>query len=258
MKHYLNAKSSLLLLILSVLIVSCGPSKFAMQVSDAREKDKKAFVETTDGKITEANEAKLKSPLFGKSTIELDGEVKIPTKEVIAYQNSTGYYRRVAGQFAPRFKKGLINMYSVTEHSTYWEHDPKFGSRTRNRTRIIYYMQKGDQSPVELFTPDRTKEYVKDYAPAMEFVYVYDLTQKKVKMWSWINTTAVFGGLILAGVSASDGTGKVSAGGYAGSALFLGGIINGFVNKSRRAKNAKNLELAIDEYNGQVNRKRRK
>lgn len=258
MKHYVNAKSSLLLLILSVLIVSCGPSKFAMQVSDAREKDKKAFVETTDGKITEANEAKLKSPLFGKSTIELDGEVKIPTKEVIAYQNSTGYYRRVAGQFAPRFKKGLINMYSVTEHSTYWEHDPKFGSRARNRTRIIYYMQKGDQSPVELFTPDRTKEYVKDYAPAMEFVYVYDLTQKKVKMWSWINTTAVFGGLILAGVSAPTSTSKVSAGGYAGGALFLGGIINGFVNKSRRAKNAKNLELAIDEYNGQVNRKRRK
>ena len=150
-------------------------------------------------------------------------------------------------------------MYSVTEHSTYWEHDPKFGSRARNRTRIIYYMQKGDQSPVELFTPDRTKEYVKDYAPAMEFVYVYDLTQKKVKMWSWINTGAVIGGAILCAASINSQTDKVNEPvGYTGLALFTGGMVNGFINKFMKAKNGQNLELAIDTYNYQTVKKKKK
>jgi hypothetical protein len=261
MKICTNAKSSLLLLIASLFLFSCGTSRFSQSVLDSREKDKKAFVETTDGKITEANEAKIKSPLFGKSTIELDGEVKIPTKEVVAYQNSTGYYRRVNGQFAPRFKKGLINMYSVTENYTEWEQSsaPGGGSRMRNRVRIIYYMQKGDQSPVQRFSPNLTRDFVKDYAPAMEFMNVYDETQKKVKMWSWINTGAVIGGAILAATSYNSNTDQVNKPlGYTGLALLGGGLVNGVVNKIRKGKNSKNLELAIDTYNSQVARKKKK
>jgi hypothetical protein len=33
-------------------------------------------------------------------------------------------------------------------------------------------------------------------------------------------------------------------------------LVSGFVNKIRKAKNVKNLELAIDEYNFQTKKKR--
>lgn len=79
--------------------------KFQEDTSMARDKDKKAFVETVDGTITEANEAVVRTPFLGKSTIELDKNTKIPVKEVVAYQNSNAYYRKVQGQFAPRIKK---------------------------------------------------------------------------------------------------------------------------------------------------------
>ncbi len=256
MRFFNNAKSYLIILVASFFLMSCGTSKFAQSVLDSREKDKKAFVETADGKIIEANEARIKNPLFGKSTIELDGEVKIPTKEVVAYQNNTGYYRRVQGQFAPRFKKGLINMYSITENYTEWDNS-RGGQGMRNRVRIVYYMQKGDQSPIQKFTPDITRDYVKDYAPAMEFINVYDKTQKKVRMWSWINTGAVLGSVILIAATPTRNS-DVSGVHYAGAGLFLGGLINGFVNKARRGKNVKNLELAIDEYNSQVKRKNKR
>jgi hypothetical protein len=49
---------------------------------------------------------------------------------------------------------------------------------------------------------------------------------------------------------------RVNAAGYGGASLFFGGIVNGFVNKIRKAKNYKNLQLAIDEYNLQVKRKK--
>lgn len=256
--RYVNL-SSLALLLVSLLLFSCsGMKKFQEDTYAARDKDKQSFVQTTDGKIIEANEAVLRSPLFGKSTIELDKETRIPVKEVVAYQNKAAYYRRISGQFAPRFKKGLINMYVGTETYTEFEGPSSFNNgrgNMRTKSRPVYYIQKGDDGAVNRFAPQLVKEYVQDYAPAMEYILVYDETQKKVKLWSWINTTAVIGGMLLA-TQGLDNNNNVTATGYAGVGLFLGGLVNGVVNKIRKGKNAKNLELAIDSYNYQTKKKK--
>ena len=260
MKHCINAKSSLLLLIISLILMSCGTSKFTQSVIDSRVKDKKAFVETTDGTIIEANDAKMKSPLFGKTTIELDNGVKIPIKDVVAYQTYAAYYRLSRLGFAPRFKKGLINMYFTQYQVQEWENVPgSQRSQMRTRTKTIYFMQKGDTTPLQNFSIDLTREYVKDYAPAMEFMNVFDNNRKKYRMWSWINTGAVIGGAILCAVSIDGQTQKVNEPvGYSGLALFTGGMINGFINKFRKGANGKNLELAIDTYNYQTVKKKQK
>lgn len=248
-----------LVLISSTLFSCAGMRKFQEDTSMARDKDKKAFVETVDGTITEANEAVVRTPFLGKSTIELDKNTKIPVKEVVAYQNSNAYYRKVQGQFAPRIKKGLINMYMTTESYTEYQ-APTMGNpggvKTRHRT--VYYLQKGgDQASMNRFTPQLTKEYVQDYAPAMEYIHVYDNNARKARIWSIVNTTAVLGGALLLATSglSQDGE-KVTTAGYAGTGLFFGGLVSGVVNKIRKAKNGRNLELAIDEYNFQTRKRR--
>jgi hypothetical protein len=252
-------KSSLLLLLISFFLFSCSSYRRLQEdIYAARDKERQSFVQTTDGKVIEANEAVLRTPLFKRSIIELDKETRIPVRDVVAYQDRDAYYRKIRGQFAPRIKKGSINMYRTTEIYTEYQGPSTFNGGfggTRSRNKVVYYIQKGDESETLLFTPDVTREYVKDYAPSMDYINMYDETQRKVRKWSWINTGAVIGGAILlvAGVSNS----QVSATGYAGAGLFFGGLINGFVNKIRRAGNYKNLELAIDEYNNQGKRIRK-
>jgi hypothetical protein len=237
----------------------CGVNRFQADTQAARDKDRKSFVQTKDGTVTVASEAVLRSPLFGKSTIELDKQVKIPTRDIVAYQNSSAYYRRIDNQFAPRIKKGLINMYMTTQH--YQEYSaPSMGSNGgswRTKIRYVYYLQKGDSASSVRFRPRAVKEYVQDYEPAMEYMNVYAATERKVKIWALINTGAVIGGALLL-MSQGIKNEKVTTAGYASSGMVVGGFVNGFVNRIRRAKNAKNLELAIDEYNFQATRKKRR
>lgn len=256
-----NTFRSLTIASLSIFLVSCaGMKRMQEDISNSKDKDRKAFVEKKDGQVIEASEARLRSPLFGKSTIELDGAEKIPLKEVAAYQNGYAYYHMTPSGFAPRFKKGLINMYVGAE--SYMEYEAPsmsnsgFGG-TKSRTRYVYYIQKGKTGTIESFRPGVVESYVSDYAPAMDFMNDYNQTQKKVSRWSIINTTATLGGLILAGAAGVDKNNNATAAGYAGVGLFLGGLVNGFVNKVRKGKNYKNLELAIDAYNGQVTKKKR-
>lgn len=250
--------SSLFLTLISFTLFSCGSvRKFRSDLLASRDKERNCFVETTDGTVIEGNEAVLRSPLFGKTTIELDGNTRIPVKEIVAYQNRDAYYRRIKGQFAPRIKKGLINMYQYTEtYQTYSTYSNGSG-RWSTRTRYYYYLQKGDSANIALLSPELIEEYVRDYGPAMEFVDQYHATQRKVKMWSVINTSATLGGLALMLTGSTQTDSKLTAANYTGAGLFVGGFINGIVNKVRRAKNYKNLELAIEEYNAQVKRKRK-
>lgn len=256
-------QSSLLLLLIPFLFASCvGMRTFHHDTYKAREKDQKAFVQMVDGQVIEANEAVLKAPLFGKATIQLDKDTKIPVKEVMAYQNGSAYYRRMDGQFIPRIKKGLVNMYMKTE--TYQDYSGPVGANGmgggwRTRTRVVYFLQKGNEAPLVKFTPELTKEYVQDYAPALEFVDVYESNQRKYRTWSYINTAATLGGLgmIMTG-GANTTEDKVAPAAYAGLGLFAGGIINGFVNKVRKGKNIRNLELAIETYNERGTKSKRR
>jgi hypothetical protein len=258
---YGNRSSLFLLLICSTLVSCVGVRKFQEDTYMAREKDKKAFVETADGAITEGNNAVLRSPFLGKSTIEVDGSTKIPTREVVAYQDRQAYYRKIDGQFAPRIKSGLINMYLTRETYTSYE-GPSMGNSTgsfKTRQRTVYYLQKGGTGAgTSKFTPNLTREFVQDYAPAMEYMNVYDQNRKKAKVWTIVNTAALAGGalLMLSSGSTNQEGSKVSAAGYTGVGLFLGGMVSSFINRIGKAKNSKNLELAIDEYNAQVKRKR--
>lgn len=253
---------SFVIIVSSVFLFSCGTmQRFHQDTLAARDTSNKSFVVKNDGTVIKADEARLRMPLFGKSTVILDGDQKIPAKEIIAYQNNTAYYRKVDGQFAPRIKKGLINMY-LTEQ-TYQEYDatpmgPGSTGRWRTRTRIVYYLQKGDNAATETFSPGVTRKYVQDYAPAMEFMNVYDANKQKYKIWSYINTAATLGGLALLVTKGIDNNDKLTTVGYVGTGLFFGGLVNGFVNKFHKAHNYKNLEIAIDTYNGQVIKKKRK
>lgn len=257
----LVGSSSLSLLLLSTFFLSCaGLKTFRDDSYMSRDTARKSFVQTTDGTITEADEAVVRSPFFKKSFIELDKSTRIPTSDVIAYQNSQAYYRNIGGQFAPRIKKGLINLYRTNE--MYQDYSPSpnsiggmSGTGWKTRTRIVYYLQKGDSANVRRFSPAATKLYVQDYAPAMQFINVFETTERKVKMWSWINTGVVVGSLFLASQGVKGD--KATAPAYAGVGLLFGGIVNGVVNRIRKAKNYANQELAIDEYNRQRVKKKK-
>lgn len=245
--------SSSLLLLLCVILASCtGMKQFREDLYSSRDKEKKNFIQTKDGQVYEVNEVVFRNPLFGKSTVEISPGNRINTKEVEAYQTSNAYYRRViTGQFAPRIRKGLINMYMTTE--TYQEYQGGTGTaggRWRTRTRTYYYLQKGDESAVELYTPAVLKDYVKDYPPAMQHISDYEQARKKVRMWSWINTTAVIGGGVIAATGGVKDD-KLTPAGYAGVGLFVGGFGSGIVNKIRKMNAGKHLELALEEYNRQ-------
>jgi hypothetical protein len=259
MKRFLqNGRPFILVCILSTLFSCKSVQQMQEDRQNAREKDRKSFVQKTDGEIIEANEARLRQPLFGKSTIELDQDQRIPLRDIRAYQNNEAYYLRTPLGFSPRIKKGLINVYLATEMYTTYEAPSGYGrpGGTRTHTRYVYYLQKGNDAEVEQMQPKVVERYVQDYAPAMEYVNMYFQTQKKVKTWSIINTAAVFGGLVVA--SQGIGGNNLNAAGYAGAGLFIGGLVNGFVNKIRRVKNVRNLELAVDEYNFQTRVKKRK
>jgi len=243
----------------TVFFASCGSVQhFHQDMYVSRDADKKSFVEKKDGTVIEADEARLRMPLFRKAVVELDQNTKIPVKEIEAYQNSEAYYRKIQGQFAPRIKKGLINMYLTQQTYQEWDAGPMGTNRMHTRTQIVYYLQKGDSAATEKFSPNVTRNYVQGYAPAMEFINVYDENKKKYKVWSYINTAATFGGLALLAAKGIDKNDNVTTAGYVGKGLFFGGLINGFVNKIHKARNYKNLELAIDTYNGQVIKKNRK
>jgi hypothetical protein len=257
-RKLVDVRSFIMICILSTLFSCKSVQQLQEDRQNAREKDRKAFVQKTDGEIVEANEARLRQPLFGKSTIELDQDQRIPLRDIRAYQNNEAYYLRTPLGFSPRIKKGLINVYLATEMYTSYEPSSGYGrpGGTRTHTRYVYYLQKGNDAEVERMEPKVVERYVQDYAPAMEYINMYFQTQKKVKTWSIINTAAVFGGLVLA---TQGVTGKnVNAAGYGGVGLFVGGLVNGFVNKIRRVKNVRNLELAVDEYNYQTRVKKRK
>jgi hypothetical protein len=150
-------------------------------------------------------------------------------------------------------------MYQTTETYRSYNAGPTAGTmgRWRTQTRIMYHLQKGDSAVVERFTPAVTRNFVQDYAPAMEFINVYDANRHSARIWSVVNTTAVLGGILLV-MSNGIKDEKLTGAGYAGVGLTLGGIANGFINKIRKGQNYKNLELAIDAYNAQVVRKKRR
>lgn len=248
---------SLIIAGIACLLFSCQAARRLQgDVYAARDKDHKAFVKKYDGEIIESSAARLRSPLFRKSTIELDNNISVPVKEVQAYQDDRAFYFKSDMGFIPRVKKGLINMYQGERtYSSYDAGSPTTGGGGwHQNTVIIYYLQKGDSGPLEILRPQLVENYVQSYAPAMEYIDLYKQNKKKAAIWSIVNTTAVFGGLLL--TSQGFKHGKVDAVGGVSIALFGGGLINGFVNKFRKAHNYNNLGLAIDEYNMQTTRKR--
>jgi hypothetical protein len=246
--------SSSLLLLLCIVLASCGAIRQTREdLYASRDKERKNFVQTKDGQVYEVNEVVFRNPLFGKSTVEISPGNRIDTKEVVAYQNSAAYYRRHGGQFLPRIKKGLINMYVGREY--YQDYNaPRVGHNEsggwRTKTRTIYYLQKGDESGLVQNSPEVLKDFVKDYPPAMVHITDYEQARKKVRMWSWINTSAVIGGGVIAATGGVKDD-KLTPAGYAGVGLFVGGFGSGIVNKFRRLKISRHLDLALEEYNRQ-------
>lgn len=245
--------SSSLLLLLCIIFTSCGAMRQVREdLYSSRDKERKNFVQTKDGQVYEVNEVVFRNPLFGKSTVEISPGNRIDTREIVAYQNNSAYYRRWGGQFLPRIKKGLVNMYVGREY--YQDYNaPMAGSNQsgwRTRSRTVYYLQKGDESPLALYSPAAVKEYVKDYPPAMEHITDYEQVRKKARKWSWINTSAVVGGFVLASTAGIKEE-KATAAGAVGLGLVVGGFGSGIANKIRKVKSGRHLELALDEYNRQ-------
>jgi hypothetical protein len=248
-------------LLLLVVFSSCAASKrFREDVNASRDKERGNFIETFDGEVIEGDNLNVRYPFFKKPFVEINKQEVVKLKDVKVLQNNAGYYRNVNGQLAPRVKKGLLNMYMTTE--TYQEYQAPSGANTtgrwKTRVRYVYWIQKGAEGGITRFTPDALRGMISDYEPAMEYMNEYDRQMKKVRTWSWINTGAVIGGLVLAGAAGTDENNNVTAAGYAGAGLFAGGLIYGIVNKVRRVKAYKNVELAFDEYNRQGLRNRKR
>ena len=226
-------------------------------IRNSRDKERGTFVQTEDGTVLEGESLKVKYPFFKKAYVEINKSERVKLRDVVVLQNDEGYYRKINGQLAPRIKKGGINTYLTTRTVTEYEApSTSNGTMGRHRSRVVevYYLQKTDSGAVKQMTPAVVNEFVSDYEPAKEFMDEYYRTQRKVRTWSWINTGAVVGGVALMVTSSEDENGDLAPQAYAGFGLFMGGLINGVVNKFRKGRNYKNLELAIDEYNRGYNK----
>ena len=248
-----------------VLLTSCGGQRrLQADIRNSRDKDRGNFIQTKDGEILEGESLKVKYPFFKKAYVEINKSEQVKLRDVEVLQNEEGYYRKINGQLAPRIKKGGINTYLTFKTVTEYEApSTSNGNMARHRTRVveIYYLQKTDSGVVKQMTPAVVNEFVSDYQPAKDFMDEYYRTQRKVRTWGWINTAAVVGGAVLmvtsGGDGGDDGQDELEPQAYVGFGLFMGGLINGVVNKFRKGRNFRNLELAIDEYNRGYNKKRK-
>jgi len=258
--------ASLLLSVISsltliLLFASCTTVHHVREdVRKSRDEQKGNFIQTQDGTVIQGEELKVRYPFLKKAYVQINQQEKVNLREVEVMQNDEGYYRKINGQLAPRIQKGWINTFRTYETRTTYTTSPNGMGRTRTYTVAVYYLQKTDSGIVRRKSPDVVEEMVADYQPALDFMDQYNETRRKARTWNWINTAAVFGGVFLmsTGINSYEGNTTMKPQGYAGAGLFVGGLVNGVVNKIRKANNYKNIDLAIDEYNAQVNRKKRR
>lgn len=232
----------------------------------SKDRDRKQFVQMEDGKIIEGTEVHLHMPFIGKPDIVVDRGNSISLKEVQAYQTINAYYRKIGKAFVPRIKKGPVNVYCSTSATAIYTpyapstlHTPSAGGSAASSVsiRYTYYIQKGDSAKIERLKPLLLQTYVKDYAPSAEVMSTYLAKAKKQKIWSWINTSSLFGGIIMAGALGVKND-NVTAFGYTGVGLLVGGLLNGIANKVFKAANYHRLEEAIDLYDIQLIKKKMK
>lgn len=248
-QHSLWISSSLILLMFSSCIQM---HSIQGDMRQARDKEKGNFVQTKDGAILTGDEIKRRFPLFKRQYVEMDNGARVQMRDVEILQDDRAYYRRVNSELIPRIDKGNINTY-LTFRTTQSYNGPSGmggspGGSWNTQSRPVYFIQKSDSGAIMLMEPKRLNEMVADYQPALDFMNEYFETKHKARIWSVVNTAAFLGGIALAATSIRE-DGSIKPIGFVGVGLTLGGLGNGFVNKFRKARNGRNMELAIDEYN---------
>ena len=248
-------------LMLIMLLTSCmGSRRLQEDIHNSRDNRRSNFIQTKDGSVVEGEALKVKYPFLRKAYVQINEQDKVNLRDIEVMQNDVGYYRKINGLLAPRIKKGGINTYLTYETRTTYSGTGGVGNRGGFRTTTVpvYFVQKSDSGTVLRMTPIVVEEMVADYQPALDFMDQYNLTRKQARTWSWLNTAAVFGGIaLIASGAGDDANASVKPQVYVGGGLLIGGLINGMVNKVRKASNYRNVELAIDEYNAQGTRRRR-
>ena len=171
-----------LLLIIICLFQSCATDKsIASRITEfenSRSGDAVCFVQMNDGTIKYYTTLKLVTGIFTSPHLLADGQVKINSTEIKAYQDASHYAisqkifasgkrSAVAVEtlpgFAIRVVQGKLNVYCK-----------KFFNGERAADE--YYLQSGDEGEIQVYTPALMGDLVKNDPAAFNF-----FTSKKIR-----------------------------------------------------------------------------
>lgn len=244
-------------MVASLFLFSCvSLPKYGNNIRGSRDTARNFFIVMKDSTVHEVGKLVFHRPLFRRWTVDISDTERVYFRDVAAYQNKRGYFHRVgAGEFAPRIKKGPVNLYRSIEMVQELVTGTGWAGMLNMRLRFRYYLQKGDYGAVKPFKAKLLKEYVQDYPPALNHIKAYERKKRNIRHWSLANTGAVLGGMTVSVMGlATVESRAANVKGYIGFGLLTGGVVSGLVNKVRKLRVHKPLEHALDTYNSQVGR----
>ncbi len=165
----MNTKGKIFFCLLAFLIVVGAKDSFAQKRFEdgdpitASVKGKGNFIELSNGYIVETKKLEYKTSAFGKERFVIDSAKEYKGDEVVAYQMNKMYYRRFDNKyhFTVRIIGGKISVYTASLSNAGFKDAAGNSSIDKQ-----YYIQKGDNEPVQVLKASNLKDMVSDYEPA--------------------------------------------------------------------------------------------
>lgn len=225
---------------------------FSLQAQDTQQRPGRFFVKLRNGEVVYANKLQYKSPIFKQDFFLLDDSLKYSPELVEIYQNSEGYFARVAAgnrfdAFAKRITEGprISKFYTTTYDYSSMGYSPYGYGMPRTSRRRIYFFSK-DDGPLLTFNQDNLRQALADNASSM-------LLLQRHKRERFIFTAMGIAGAGLATVgilsssqsSTNPNSVNISPVVYAGAGLIAIPLVMQLFKKDK-------LTQAVEVYNYQV------
>lgn len=210
------------------------------------------FLQLRNGQVVYGNKVQYKSPIFKQDFFLVDDTLKYSPELVDVYQNSDGYFARVAAgnrfdSFAKRIMEGprVSKFYTTTIDYAAMGYSPYGYGMPRTSRRRIYFFSK-DNGPLMTFNQQNLEQALADNASSMVLIQRH----KREKTISTVVGIAGAGLLTYGLLSSSQSSTNpnsvnVSPAVYAGAGLIAVPLVIQLFRKDK-------LTQAVDVYNYQV------
>ena len=212
------------------------------------------FVMKRDSTLIPYDGLKTKSPLFGKAKFILDKELTILAKDVLAYQTEDAYYTNIPlTSWSPRINLAAISKYRgiAYENRTTTTTSATGNTSTSSSARpvITYFIQKQNGS-IMRYTHKNLYSMIQDNESSLAIMDDFYVVKKKYSKIGTINNLVCLSGFILASIGSKPNSSNAVGG--VGTGMILGSIVSGFINRPKKRRNNKKIELTYEDYNNSM------